>query len=286
MRISVREKDLYAELKGIGYDSLDVKFPLWNARDFILSDEIDRVFSEKYEKIREAGLSVCQTHLTYYPGHLPPLGDGSYEAFSDYMLPIFEKEIKMTAKMHCPIAVIHLYFEETREESQRKNLDLLAKLLPIAKEAGVTLAIENLYGKGCSDIYLTTAEDLLYYTEHFSDAHIGVCLDTGHAVARGQNPTKMLKALGRRVKALHAHSNVKGYDLHLPPCFTSALDFKAFADALTEIGYEGTFNMEIAPPAQLNRVATVAYYTMVYEMASALFDTKAEWIIKNKRTFL
>ena len=80
MRISIREKDLYAELKGIGYDSLDVKFPLWDARDLILSDEIDRVFSKKYEKIREAGLSVCQTHLTYYPGHLPPIGDGSYEA--------------------------------------------------------------------------------------------------------------------------------------------------------------------------------------------------------------
>lgn len=275
MHISIREKDLYAELKGIGYDSLDVKFPLWNARDSILSDEIDRVFSEKYEKIREANFTVCQTHLTYYPSHLPPLGDGSYEAFLAYMLPIFEKEIRMTAKMNCPIAVIHLYFEETRDESRKKNLDLLARLLPVAKEAGVTLAIENLYGKDCSDIYLTTAEDLLYYTEHFSDDRIGVCLDTGHAIARGQDPIEMLKALGGRVKALHVHSNIKGYDLHLPPCFTKALDFKAFADTLTEIGYEGTFNMEIAPPAQMSAKATIAYYTMVYEMANALFYTKA-----------
>jgi sugar phosphate isomerase/epimerase len=275
MKISIRERDLHTKLKSIGYDSLDVKFPLWNARDSILSDEIDRVFSEKYEKIREANFTVCQTHLTYYPSHLPPLGDGSYEAFLAYMLPIFEKEIRMTAKMNCPIAVIHLYFEETRDESRKKNLDLLARLLPVAKEAGVTLAIENLYGKECSDIYLTTAEDLLYYTEHFSDDHIGVCLDTGHAIARGQDPIEMLKALGRRVKALHVHSNLKGYDLHLPPCFTKALDFKTFADTLTEIGYEGTFNMEIAPPAQLNAKATAAYYTMVYETARSLFEAEA-----------
>ena len=74
-----------------------------------------------------------------------------------------------------------------------------------------------------------------------------------------------------REKDLYAELTSIGYDLHLPPSFTSALDFKAFADTLTKIGYEGTFNMEIAPPAKLNEAATAAYYTMVYEIASALF---------------
>ena len=115
MDVSIREprhESLYLDLRRIGFHGIDVGFPSWNQRQSILSEEFEASMMEKYKRIVSAGLKVSQAHLTYYPCHIPPLGNGDYTVYEDYMLPIFKREIELISKMNCKIAVIHLYFEE------------------------------------------------------------------------------------------------------------------------------------------------------------------------------
>ena len=273
MDISVKDtknQSFYSELKQIGFDGVDVSFPTWDQRDFILSENFEDTIMDRYKQMTDEGLRVCQTHLTYYPGHIPPLGDGSYKSFEEYMLPILTREIELVPKMNCKIAVIHLYFEESREGSRAGNLQLIEQLLPIAEKSNVILSIENIYGPNFGEAHLTTAEDLLFYTGHFHSDHLGICLDTGHAVSRRQDPIEMVEKIGAALKALHVHSNVPERDLHLPPYFTGKVEWQRFCDTLVEIGYQGSFNMEISAPTRMNKATATLYYRMVYGIADGL----------------
>ncbi len=279
MDISIRNRGvdpLYPDLKQIGFDGVDFGFPGWERREKILAEDFESSILQTYRRIADAGLEVSQVHLTYYPGHLPPLGKGAYADFEDYMLPILTKEIAIAAKMNCRLAAIHLYFEESLEKSREGNLQLIEKLLPTLEEHGVVLAIENIYGPGYRDVHLSTAEDLLFYIDRFESDYVGACLDTGHAVTRKQNPVEAVRKLGSALKALHVHSNISGYDLHMPPCMIRNVDWQKFYDALLAVGYRGAFNMEISPPAGLSKKATLAFFTLAHGIAESLMLPKAE----------
>ena len=280
MDISIRNRgieDLYPDLKQIGFDGVDFGFPGWNRREKILAEDFESTILQTYRRIADAGLKVSQVHLTYYPGHLPPLGNGTYADFEDYMLPILLKEIALTAKMNCHLAAIHLYFEESLEKSREGNLQLIQKLLPTLEEHGVILAIENIFGLGFGDVHLSTAEDLLFYVDHFKSDCVGACLDTGHAVTRKQNPVEAVLKLGSALKALHVHSNMPGHDLHLPPCMIRNVDWQRFYAALLTVGYRGAFNMEISPPARISPKAALGFFTLVHGIAESLMlsETKS-----------
>ena len=84
MKISISDKNnFYPYLNEVGYYGLDVPFEDFDKKEFILSDEYTDIIAKKAESIADAGLKVCQTHLTYYPGHLKPIGNGSYEEFEE-----------------------------------------------------------------------------------------------------------------------------------------------------------------------------------------------------------
>ena len=273
MKISIKDvknEIFYPELKRIGFNGVDISFSHWAQKDYILSQEFEQSILMKYKMIRTAGLEVCQTHLTYYPGHLKPIGDGSYKDFEEYLLPIILREIELTAKLDCTVAVIHLYFDVSREKSQTGNLTLIEKLLPVLEKNQVSLAIENIYGPNYGDAHLSTSNDLLYYTEYFKNNYLGICLDAGHAITRKQDPVEMLRRLNLNIKALHLHSNLVERDLHLPPCFTDTVDWQEFSSALFDIGYCGSFNMEITAPKQMNDRTALSYYEMVYGIADNL----------------
>lgn len=281
MNISIRDtksEKLYPKLKEIGFFGIDISFPGWEKGEYILSKVFESDLLSRLEKIEGAGLKVTQTHLTYYPGHLPPLGDGGYEAYEEFILPLLSREIELTAKINCGVAVAHMYYRGAPEECRERNVCLIKKLLPKLRENNVILAIENTYGLGYSTSCLSAAEDVLYYVDHFKSEHIGACLDVGHAVTLSLDPIAMIKTLGGAIKAVHLHSNVPGRDLHLPPMMTKGVDWKEIYDALTDVGYSGSFNMETVPPADLNFKAAVAYYELAYNIA--------EGIIKKDKSFL
>jgi sugar phosphate isomerase/epimerase len=191
------------------------------------------------------------------------------------MLPILQKEITLAGKMNCRTVVMHPYFEEDRENSQAGNIALISKLLPTLEENNVILSLENIYGFRYCDIHLSTAEDLLFYTDYFRSPFVGICLDTGHAIIRGQKPVEMMRQIGKQLTAVHLHTTVRTTDLHsIPYCigYEEKIDWKEVAAELRAIGYQGTFNMEVRPSVKLTDKATESYYQLAYDVAKGILE--------------
>ena len=274
MQISAKISEKYlAAAAEIGYCGVDESFAAYTDKELIQSEEYDRKILAYYEKVKSHSLRVCQTHMSYLPSHHERMD--SYEAYEAYFLPIFEKEIALTGKMECPTTVMHPYYADSSEESRAGNLRLIERLLPTLEAHNVILSLENIYGAAYGEAHHSTAEDLLYYAEYFRSPYVGICLDTGHAVVRGQDPSAMLRKTAPYLTALHAHATVPGLDLHSIPCTVGyRIQWQELAQILKESPYKGTFNMEIKPMSQMSETAVVLYYQLAYRIACDLLGVE------------
>lgn len=281
MKISIsckREGSDFAAIAAAGFDGVDFPFYTYRTRENHPEGEYEAFVLDQYRQIQNAGLCVCQCHLTYFQ---PEKGAANpyleYEEFEFLMLPIFKSQIRLAGRMNCRTAVIHSYYTVDREASVQGNLKLFEKLIPTLEENKVILSIENLYGKGYSNVHLTTAEDLLFYPRYFSSPYLGVCLDAGHAVSHEQDPIEMLRKLGRNLTAVHLHGNIAKRDFHSLPYLLrhmDKVDWTEFYRVLTnETGYEGSFNLETGTPAHLSPEAEALYYRLAYQIANDITNS-------------
>lgn len=272
--VSANSTAKYEAVARAGFWGVDVRLAPHTRRDEVLTGEYGHEIMEQYRTLRSLGLQVGQTHLTYWPAHIPPVGDGSFDALAEYLIPMLEREIEITANMGCRVAVMHPFFVQdgTREESRAGNMQLIEVLLPTLERCGVVLALENIYGHALSDAHHESAEDMLYYMEKFSSPNLGLCLDTGHACVRGQDPVGMVQRYGHHLKALHVHSSLYGRDTHAIPRVANGdvTNWGGFSEALDEIGYAGNLNLEIRPSSWLPSTARDAYFRLAYEIAKSL----------------
>lgn len=282
MKITVKNCDAkyYPALKEMGFDGLDMSFGHYRDRDLLLSPEYDRTIRERKAAMDAAGLELSQVHISYRPSAFLPEGGGNYEDYESYLLPVFQKQLRQTMELGCKVAVFHPYYELGREENTRHgNLLLFEKLMPLLEEGQLVLALENVYGPKCSHAYHSSAQDLLYYTEAFDSPHLGICLDTGHAVLREQDPVEMLRAVAHRLRAVHLHSVLPGLDLHTIPYFTGGaekIDWVAFLRQLRQSPYSGPFNMELKVPPALSEEATCLFYRTACQVARDLLAAEPQ----------
>ena len=273
MNITVKDCGVkyYEALKEMGYHGVDFSFGSYKDRDYLLTEEYSRAVLEKKEAMNRAGLALSQVHISYRPSAFLPADGGNYEDYEAYLLPVYRKQLRQTMELGCHTAVFHPYYELGREENTRDgNMRLYEKLMPLLEEGQIVLSLENVYGPKCTHAYHSTAEELLYYTERFDSPWLGICLDTGHAILREQNPVEMLKAVAHRLTALHLHSVLPGLDLHTVPYFTGSaekIDWKAFVVELEKTPYQGAFNMELKVPGQLSEEATLLFYRTAITVA-------------------
>lgn len=264
--ISVRNIAHCPFIANAGFSNIDFGFASFEKRNEILMENYTDTTLKNYEFIKQNGLTISQTHLTFYPGHFKPLGNGTYEAFAEQMLPIFIKELEITAKMNCHHAVIHLYFEKDVDNSRKGNITLISKLMPYLEKHDITLCIENIYGPNFSPVHLSTSEELLFYTNYFNSNNVGICLDTGHAIILGQDPIALADTLGIKIKALHIHTTYHGFDRHLLPFSQDdKVDWYKFYNVLLSNGYSGTFNFETHCPKDINDKQKEEFYKIAYQ---------------------
>ena len=235
-------------LKELGFDGVDFSFCHYDSKGDFLSEEILQEMRRSAAIIKEEGLSFCQSHLPYLPGHetLP----GGYQAYEALFLPKFIRSLEFCGEIGCHVAVIHLYFEEDGNATFRGNVATIAKLMPYLEKYKITLAIENIYGGGDAylDCHISRAEDIMKYIEYFRHPQLGICLDTGHSVCCKQDTLAMARTFGSHLAALHVNSS-SGRDSHLiPGSLAKWIDYNSYEElsaVLKEIGYKGAYNMEL-----------------------------------------
>lgn len=157
-----------------------------------------------------------------------------------------KRAIECTAEAGGSICVIHPENSVSREA----NIEMYRGLLPFAREHGVKIATENMWGwdktrdRACEAI-CSTSEDFCGLIDAVNDDFMVACLDVGHAEMMGEDASAeiMIKDLGKRLAALHLHDNDRWHDSHQIP-FSMNIDFPAVVKALKAIRYEGFFTLE------------------------------------------
>lgn len=279
MNITVKDCNVayYETLKELGFHGLDFSFGSYKDRDYLLTEDYAQSVFGKKAAMDRAGLALSQVHITYRPSAFLPEDGGNYKDYEAYLLPVYEKQLRMTMELGCSTAVFHPYYELGREENTRSgNMHLYEKLMPLLEEGNIVLSLENVYGPKCAHAYHSTAGDLLYYTERFDCPNLGICLDTGHAVLREQDPVEMLKAVAHRLTALHLHTVLPGLDLHTIPYFTGSaekIDWVTFVQELRKTPYKGCFNMELKVPPKLSEEATLLFYKTAVTVARDILSS-------------
>ncbi len=157
-----------------------------------------------------------------------------------------KRAIECVAEAGGNICIIHPMNNGTPEE----NAEMYFELLPFAKDHNVKIATENMWNwsrwkRHSTFAACATPESFNAHLDTVNDDYFVACLDIGHAEMKGSNTTavEMIKALGKRLKALHIHDNDKLHDSHQIP-FSMDIDFTAVVKALKEIEYDGYFTLE------------------------------------------
>lgn len=180
------------------------------------------------------GVTVSQGHL-FLTAHLC---NPEHRALLFQQIDLFCAIGIQNAVLHCDM----LRDEPTCSEEQRKarNLAALGELVEYIGDRDFCICLENLR------IVFTSSSDLLYYVNALQSPHLGICLDTGHLnISKAESQKEFIFRAGKSLRALHIADNEGFKDQHLFPFGAGTVPMKEVFDALSEIGYEGLYNLEI-----------------------------------------
>jgi L-ribulose-5-phosphate 3-epimerase len=128
------------------------------------------------------------------------------------------------------------YFEDAWTRSQQQ----IRKLLPLAEELKVVIAIEEVWNK-----FLVSPVDFARYVDDFASPWVRAYLDVGNMVFYGY-PQDWIRIMGKRIAKLH----IKDFRYRKGQTEWVALregdiDWMEIYNALADIGYHGTATVEL-----------------------------------------
>ena len=127
----------------------------------------------------------------------------------------------------------------------QRATELIKNALPIAREAGITISVENVWNK-----FLLSPLEMKAFLEQFDDAHVGLYFDAGNTLANGY-PEHWIKILGKHIKRVHFKDyrrNVGSADGFVD-LLSGDINWDRVITALKEVGYDGWVGAEMIPPA-------------------------------------
>ena len=265
-------QDGFAILKRTGFSCADFSLNGYLKNTDIYKSQINHFFSRSTQELEaffrphklgaaQEGIAINQMHMPY-PIYVP----GADGELNDYLREVVaSKSIALCSFFQCPYIVMHGYKvarylgSESREWEQTERF--LDTILPMAKEMGITICIENLYdsvgghlieGPCCNAN--KAAERIDRINDKYHAEVLGFCFDTGHANLIGVDFENFITILGHRLKVLHIHDNDGKQDLHqIPFTFTatrenkSSTDWEGFIRGLRNIHFDAVLSFETAP---------------------------------------
>jgi L-ribulose-5-phosphate 3-epimerase len=123
----------------------------------------------------------------------------------------------------------------------------IRKLIPLAEELNVTLALEEVWNK-----FLLSPLEFARYIDEYNSPHIRAYFDVGNVVLYGY-PQDWIRTLGKRIAKLH----IKDFSFRRDKASSTSvarwvspgdgdIDWTVIHAALEEIGYQGTATLELS----------------------------------------
>src|SRR3984885_121910 len=138
--------------------------------------------------------------------------------------------------------------QTTYKEAYERSQVAIRKLIPLAEELNVTLALEEVWNK-----FLLSPLEFARYIDEYNSPHIRAYFDVGNVVLYGY-PQDWIRTLGKRIVKLH----IKDFSFQRDKAGGNSvarwvspgdgdIDWTAVYEALRDIGYQGTATLELDP---------------------------------------
>jgi len=167
------------------------------------------------------------------------------EAERGAALEIMRGEAQYARALGCTDIIIHpaglgrTEDDPFRPDALARSAETLAR---IGEAAGARFLLENMpplrFGRD--------AQTLRRIVDRIAGPNLGLAFDSGHAVL-ASDPVEVIHTMGPRIWGIHLHDNLGDEDAHLLPGM-GIIDFEAVARALADVGFGGTFLLEIYRP--------------------------------------
>jgi D-psicose/D-tagatose/L-ribulose 3-epimerase len=220
---------LLPRIKSAGFDGIEV--PVLNPAAL----QVDRIGRE----LQRVGLECTAVSIIPTGLSLASADAGIRERALDHVRACITAARDAGARilagpMYTPVG----YLTGTRRtaEEWRWVVDSWQKLAPVAREAGVEIALEPL--NRFETYFLNTAADAVRLCDEIGDPGIGILFDTFHANIEEKSIASALRTAGRHVKHLHTCENDRG----VPG--SGHVEWPEFFDAVAEIGYDRWMTIE------------------------------------------
>ena len=234
-------------IKEAGYDSLDCTlYNMQNDASPFCGDGY-REYTEDLKRYADSlGIGFDQGHAPF------PVCDAHNPGYTERLAPRVIRSIEISGILGVKYLVVHPTAPTQMPDGadlREFNLSYYRSLLPYAKEYGVTICLENMWGwdarRGCIiPSVCSYARDLADYVDALDSGYFAVCLDFGHSGLVGEETADAILTLGHdRLKAVHVHDNGYRGDDHMLP-FYGKMDWDAITSALGKINYSGSLTFE------------------------------------------
>ncbi len=251
----------YRVIKEAGFDAVDVNFdhllgvsqinkhehvPAFDAE----GDEMLAYFKPWKDAAEKYGIDNYQAHAPF-PCYIPEPSDG----YNDYLLEVLKKSIIACAYIGCKRLIIHPFFLDYKRKLDPQvewdlNIERYSQLIPVAKEHGVIICLENMFSSFNAKRYEAICSDLTLACQYVDTLNeiagervFAFCLDTGHLLLLGKDIKQSMIKLGDRIECFHVHDNNGNDDQHMPP-YTGKMDWNRFVEGLKAIGFDKTMCFE------------------------------------------
>jgi L-ribulose-5-phosphate 3-epimerase len=127
----------------------------------------------------------------------------------------------------------------TIPQAWERSVPQIKKLIPLAKELNVVIAIEEVWNK-----FLLTPYDLNKYVDEFKSPWVKAYFDVGNIVMYGY-PQEWIRALGKRIVKFH----LKDFDTktrNFVNLREGSIDWPEVRKAIGEIGFNGYLTVELS----------------------------------------
>ena len=220
--------------------------------------------------MEELGLRAVCAHTSV----MGPLDVSStYQRIREFAVQELRAMIPFCAFLNIPVMVVHpgdrMPPGEPSARRWARVKESMTKLIPDLEKHHLKIALENLLPGSVS----VALAELVQAVNDLNHPLIGVCLDTGHLNVMQGRPADAVRLIGPRLFALHVHDNHGKNDEHKPP-FDGSIEWGGFAEALAEVGYAGTLNLEVLDPARRGEMADAEFIRRALAMGRRVLETE------------
>jgi sugar phosphate isomerase/epimerase len=235
-------------LKNAGYDCLDLSL-------FEMIRDDSPYIAGDWRKLVEERKAFCDANgIIFNQSHAPFSFAWADENIRENIAkPRVEQSLEISAMMGVKIAVVHplhwMPYLGHEDEINELNIQYYKSLVPLARNLGVKIALENMWQKEikrkciCTDV-AGFAKDHAALIDAIDSEWVVACLDVGHCSLVGEEAEDTIRILGHdRLKSVHLHDNDYQGDRHTIPGL-GLMNWDNIMKAFEDIKYDGEFTYE------------------------------------------